>query len=372
MPFFLTYGTEAVILVVIGMPTLRTVEVDMIKNDDALEINLDLLEERKEHVAIQEAKSKARMEKYYNTRVRNTSFRPGDLVYRNNEVSHAKDGGKLRPKCERPYEVTKALGKGSYKLRDRDGNALPRTWNVCNLKKCYVHEMLCHEMEMEMENSEFDLKMACKAFSWFSAVYGGTYMLNKPECKVEFDEKGKVYSVTSEGEKLSARKLFVILHICLASDMFVFLFAITNCEPFEVMETPSYCLAHSETTVARMLVGNKCDLDNIRAVSVEDGKNLVKKHGLFFMETLALDSTNVKTAFEMDIKEIYGNEYSRKRRKQSPKRQNQTLNGKDRERQSQSPRSTKVNLGKVKINPDKAEVEKTKKIHFKGLKLPSP
>ncbi|GKE01641.1 Ras-related protein RabA5c-like protein [Tanacetum coccineum] len=65
--------------------------------------------------------------------------------------------------------------------------------------------------------------------------------------------------------------------------------------------------AHSETTVARMLVGNKCDLENIRAVSVEDGKNLAEKHGLFFMETSALDSTNVKTAFEMVIKEIYNN-----------------------------------------------------------------
>nr|GEW18127.1 Ras-related protein RABA5c-like [Tanacetum cinerariifolium] len=56
-----------------------------------------------------------------------------------------------------------------------------------------------------------------------------------------------------------------------------------------------------------MLVGNKCDLDNIRAVSVEDGKNLAEKHRLFFMKTSALDSTNVKTAFEMVIKKIYNN-----------------------------------------------------------------
>ncbi|GKF46363.1 hypothetical protein Tco_0136165, partial [Tanacetum coccineum] len=33
-PFSLTYGTEAVILVEIGMPTLRIAEVDMIKNDE--------------------------------------------------------------------------------------------------------------------------------------------------------------------------------------------------------------------------------------------------------------------------------------------------------------------------------------------------
>ncbi|GKA64655.1 reverse transcriptase domain-containing protein [Tanacetum coccineum] len=140
-PFSLTYGTKAVIPVEIGMPTLRTAKVDMVKNDEALEINLELLEEKREQAAIQEAKSKAKMEKYYNARVRNTSFRPGDFVYRNNEASHAEDGGKLEPKWEGPYEVTEALGKGAYKLRDRNGNILPRTWNVCNLKKCYVHEM---------------------------------------------------------------------------------------------------------------------------------------------------------------------------------------------------------------------------------------
>ncbi|GJX49482.1 reverse transcriptase domain-containing protein [Tanacetum coccineum] len=140
-PFSLTYGTEAVIPVEIGMPTLRTVEVDMIKNEEALEFNLDLLEERREQAAIQEAKSKAKMEKYYNARVRNISFRPEDLLYRKNEASCAEDGGKLGPKWEGPYKVMEALGKGAYKLRDRDGNTLPRTWNICNLKKCYVYEM---------------------------------------------------------------------------------------------------------------------------------------------------------------------------------------------------------------------------------------
>nr|GEX58703.1 reverse transcriptase domain-containing protein [Tanacetum cinerariifolium] len=109
---------EEVILVEIGMQTLRITEVDMIKNNEALGINLDLLEEKREQAAIQEAKSKVKMEKYYNARVRNTSFRPGDLVYQNNEASRAEDRGKLKPKWEGPYEVLEALGKGAYKLRD--------------------------------------------------------------------------------------------------------------------------------------------------------------------------------------------------------------------------------------------------------------
>ncbi|GJW76754.1 reverse transcriptase domain-containing protein [Tanacetum coccineum] len=140
-PFSLTYGTEAVIPAEIGMPTLRTAEVDMVQKDENLEINLDLLEERREQAAIREARSKAKMEKYYNSKVRGTSFKPRDLVYRNNNANHAKDSGKLSPKWEGPYEVTEALGNGAYKLRDHNGKHLPRTWNVRNLKKCYMHEM---------------------------------------------------------------------------------------------------------------------------------------------------------------------------------------------------------------------------------------
>ncbi|GKE50993.1 reverse transcriptase domain-containing protein, partial [Tanacetum coccineum] len=88
-PFSLTYGTEAVIPAEIGMPTLRTAEVDLIKNDEALEINLDLIEEKIEQAAIQEAKSKNKMEKYYNFKVRGTTFKPGDMVYHSNDASHA-------------------------------------------------------------------------------------------------------------------------------------------------------------------------------------------------------------------------------------------------------------------------------------------
>ncbi|GJV76930.1 reverse transcriptase domain-containing protein [Tanacetum coccineum] len=126
-PFSLTYGTEAVIPAEIGMPTLRTAEVDLVQNNEALEINLDLLEERREQATIREAKSKARMEKYYKSKVKNTSFKPGDLVYDNNDASRMKDTGKLGTKWKGPYEVTEALRKGAYKLRDRYGKQLPQT-----------------------------------------------------------------------------------------------------------------------------------------------------------------------------------------------------------------------------------------------------
>nr|CAB3461453.1 unnamed protein product [Digitaria exilis] len=46
-----------------------------------------------------------------------------------------------------------------------------------------------------------------QGFARLSAVYGGTYMLNKPECKVEFDMEGKVCGVTSEGETAKCKKV---------------------------------------------------------------------------------------------------------------------------------------------------------------------
>ncbi|GKF68306.1 hypothetical protein Tco_0197985 [Tanacetum coccineum] len=93
---------------------------------------------QREQAAKRKANSKARMEKYYNSNVKNTSFKPGDLVYRNNDTSRTEYTGKLGPKWEGPYEVMEALRKGAYKLRDRDGKQLPRTWNISNLKKCYI------------------------------------------------------------------------------------------------------------------------------------------------------------------------------------------------------------------------------------------
>nr|GEU86269.1 reverse transcriptase domain-containing protein [Tanacetum cinerariifolium] len=137
-PFSLTYGTEAVIPTEIGMPTYRTTSVDVAHNDEELRLNLVLLEERRECVAIREAKSKLKMTKYYNARVYNVIFRPCDFVDHSNDASHDVDGGKLGPKWEGPYEVTKALGDGAYKLRFMDGTVLPRTWNITNLKKCYL------------------------------------------------------------------------------------------------------------------------------------------------------------------------------------------------------------------------------------------
>nr|GEW02576.1 reverse transcriptase domain-containing protein [Tanacetum cinerariifolium] len=126
-PFSLTYETKAIIPAEIRMPTYRTAAVDVVNNDKELRLNLDLLEERREHAVVCEARAKSKMMKYYNARFCGVAFKPGDFVYHNNDASHAVAGGKLRPKWEGPYEVTEALGNGAYKLRSTDGTVLPGT-----------------------------------------------------------------------------------------------------------------------------------------------------------------------------------------------------------------------------------------------------
>ncbi|GKD81259.1 reverse transcriptase domain-containing protein, partial [Tanacetum coccineum] len=95
LPREIVSDNEAVIPAKVGMPTYRTVVVDVVHNDEELQLNLDLLEERHEHAAIREAKAKLKMTKYYNARVQGVTFRPGDFVYHSNDASYVVDGGKL-------------------------------------------------------------------------------------------------------------------------------------------------------------------------------------------------------------------------------------------------------------------------------------
>ena len=55
-PFNITYGTEAVILVEVGLTSLRTEFFDEQSNDDQLKLNLDYLDEVRDHASQRMAK----------------------------------------------------------------------------------------------------------------------------------------------------------------------------------------------------------------------------------------------------------------------------------------------------------------------------
>mmetsp|Transcript_17761 Transcript_17761/g.25611 ORF Transcript_17761/g.25611 Transcript_17761/m.25611 type:complete len:130 (-) Transcript_17761:1992-2381(-) len=62
---------------------------------------------------------------------------------------------------------------------------------------------------------------------------------------------------------------------------------------------------HADRNIVIMLVGNKSDLKHIRAVSEEEGASFSERNKLSFIETSALEATNVEDAFGRILTEIY-------------------------------------------------------------------
>ncbi|KAK4707798.1 hypothetical protein R3W88_028723 [Solanum pinnatisectum] len=63
--------------------------------------------------------------------------------------------------------------------------------------------------------------------------------------------------------------------------------------------------AHADKNIVIMLIGNKTDLEDQRAVPTEDAKEFAQKEGLFFLETSAMEATNVEDAFLTVLTEIF-------------------------------------------------------------------
>ncbi|KAK1424744.1 hypothetical protein QVD17_20082 [Tagetes erecta] len=137
-PFSLTYGSEAMIPAEIGLPSIGTQGESEDNNDELIRRNLDLLEERREIAAINEARYKKKLEQEYNKNVSLLSFKEEDYVLRDNSASRIETQGKLGPNWEGPYQIHQVKGKGAYTLKQLDGKILPRTWNVAKLRRCYM------------------------------------------------------------------------------------------------------------------------------------------------------------------------------------------------------------------------------------------
>ncbi|KAG2129878.1 GTPase [Suillus bovinus] len=62
---------------------------------------------------------------------------------------------------------------------------------------------------------------------------------------------------------------------------------------------------HADSNIVIMLVGNKSDLKHLRAVPTEEAKSFAAENELSFIETSALDASNVESAFQTILSDIH-------------------------------------------------------------------
>ena len=124
-PFRLAYGSEAVIPAEVGLTSYRVESYDEDKNEEAMCLQLDLVDEIRAVAEQRLARYQNLMAKHYNTKVRHKDFQVGDLVLRK-VMGAARDPsqGKLGPNWEGPYRIASWQRKGTYHLETMDRQKL--------------------------------------------------------------------------------------------------------------------------------------------------------------------------------------------------------------------------------------------------------
>ena len=136
--FALAFGTEAVALVEIGLKSPRIELASVEYNEEALRLNLDLLDEKRDMVQKRTEDYQRKTARYQDQKVKPRSYKPGDLVLKKYLPARKNPThGKLRPNWEGPYILSHVVRPGNYELQTGEGKVLSHSWNVEHLKRFY-------------------------------------------------------------------------------------------------------------------------------------------------------------------------------------------------------------------------------------------
>jgi hypothetical protein len=135
-PFKLLFGDEAITPEEAKAGSIRIVasvedeaEADYSVEKDAIEgIRLQVVENINKY--------QAETVKWRDRKVRLKNIEPGHLVLR--RVANPKTVGKLQLKWEGPFLLVSSSRPGSYRLKDMDGNDIPRSCNADELRRYYI------------------------------------------------------------------------------------------------------------------------------------------------------------------------------------------------------------------------------------------
>ena len=107
-------------------------------NDEALCLNLDLLDEKSEQVLRRAEDYQRKTARYYNQKVKPKSYMPNDLVLKKLlPVRKNPTHGKLGLNWEGPYIVYWVVRPGNYELQTEEGKIVQHAWNTEHLKRFY-------------------------------------------------------------------------------------------------------------------------------------------------------------------------------------------------------------------------------------------
>jgi hypothetical protein len=129
-PFKLLIGDEAITPQEAKAGSIRTVASAEDKTDYS--VAKDAIEGIRLQAVKNINKYQAETIKWCDRKVRLKNIKPGHLVLR--RVANPDTVGNLQLKWEGPFLVVSSSRPGSYRLKDMDGNDIPRSWNADELQ----------------------------------------------------------------------------------------------------------------------------------------------------------------------------------------------------------------------------------------------
>jgi hypothetical protein len=135
-PFFLVYGSEAILPtdVAFGAPRIQFYEEG--EAEQTCRVNLDSLKEQRLAAVMRQARHDQQLRCYHNRNVKETSFNVGDLVLK--RIQKTDGMHKLSAPWEGPFVVTEVNSLSTYRLQWGDGQGVPDPWNVEHLRQFYL------------------------------------------------------------------------------------------------------------------------------------------------------------------------------------------------------------------------------------------
>jgi hypothetical protein len=120
----------------IFLESARVAHFDEGNQEEARELDSNLLEERCNTTLIHVWKYQESLKKYYNKSVVQRELNVGNLVLKKDVCT--KDKHKFSSPWEGPFIIIDIAAPGAYVLAEVDSGMLPNIWNADQLQKYYV------------------------------------------------------------------------------------------------------------------------------------------------------------------------------------------------------------------------------------------